>query len=448
MNINSLKTRVLLWFGGVVTIILLLFSISFEYFMNQSINNNIKAHLNNDAIEILTDFQESATPPPDYELYAKEMIVFKNKKLLYKSTTLDIQKIYQLIDNQTQFKIYEDSEDDDIISAVYILEQNGFTVVVYKTDIDNKIDNFEDILLFLDPILLSLLLFTTSKLIDKILAPIKRITKTAKNISVDNFTNTIKLPKKDDEIKELVDAFNMMVLRLKDGVENLDRFNNDVSHELKTPLTVIQGEVEITLRKLRDPKEYQQSLKIIGYEANQIQSIVENLLLLTRYTPQNIKDSFELSQIDSILLDVLDRFREPISSKNLSLKIINIENVSTFVNPRLIYSIFFNLIDNGVKYTPDNKNIFISLYEKNKQLYFEIKDEGIGIEKTDILKITDRFYRVDESRNKEIKGFGLGLSIVKNSVELHNGSLTINSEINIGTDVLVRIPFFTKTTCT
>lgn len=433
MNIHSLKTRVLLWFGGVVTIILLLFSISFEYFMNQNINSNIKAHLHNDAIEILTDFIENATPPPDYELYAKEMIIFKNKRLLYESTTLEIKEVYQLIKNQTKFKIYEDSEDDDIISAVYILEQNGFTVVVYKTDIDNKIENFEDTLLFLDPILLLLLLFTTSKLIDKILSPIKRITKTAKNISVDNFTNTIKLPKKDDEIKELVNAFNTMVLRLKNGVENLDKFNNDVSHELKTPLTVIQGEVEITLRKQRDPKEYQQSMKIIDYEAKQMQSIVENLLLLTKYTPQNIKESFEICQVDSMLLGIVNKFSTLIAKKKLLLKIIKIETISLNANKILIYSIFFNLIDNAIKYTPSNKNIFISLYQKNKQLYFEIQDEGIGIEESKLLKITNRFYR------KEIQGFGLELSIVKNSIELHKGVLIIDSKIDVGTNVLVKI---------
>jgi len=438
LKTNSLKTRVLIWFGSVVTIILLLFSISFRYFMNQSINNNIKAHLHNDAIEILTDFKQNSTLTPDYELYGEEMAILKDKKLLYNSTALDVQKIYKLIKDQTNFQVYE-NDDDDTVSATYILKEKNFIIIVYKKNIDNKIENFEDTLLFLDPILLLLLLFAASKLIDKILFPIKKLIETTKDISVNNFSSTIELPKKEDEIKELVNSFNTMIIRLKEGVENLDRFNNDVSHELKTPLTVIQGEIEITLRKLREPQEYQKSMQVIYYEAKQMQSIVENLLLLTKYSQQNIQQSFQECQLDSMLIEVLDKFSKQIKEKQLNIKLKKLESTSSKVNKTLFYSIFSNLIDNAIKYTPQGKNIYISFYTKNEYMYFEIQDEGIGIDKSQLSKITDRFYRVDESRNKDIKGFGLGLSIVKNSINLYGGTLIINSKLNKGTNILVKI---------
>jgi len=436
---NSLKTRVLIWFGSIVAIILLLFSISFRYFMNKSINNNIKTHLYNDAIEILIDFKQNTTLFPDYELHDEEIIVFKNKKVLYNSITLNMHKIYKLIEDQTNFQIYENENNDDTVSALYILRKNNFIIVVYKINIDNKIENFEDTLLFLDPILLLLLLFAASKLIDKILLPINKITRTAQNISVNNFSGTIEIPEKQDEIKELVNSFNAMIQRLKEGVENLDRFNNDVSHELKTPLTVIQGEVEITLRKLREPKEYQKSMQIIYYEAKQMQSIVENLLLLTKYSQQNIQQSFEKCQLDSMLLEVLDKFSTQLKEKELNIKLKKLETVSLKVNQILFYSIFSNLIDNAIKYTPRRKNIYISLYTKEEHVYFEIQDEGIGINESQLSKITDRFYRVDESRNKNIKGFGLGLSIIKNSIELHGGILLIDSKPHKGTHLLIKV---------
>jgi signal transduction histidine kinase len=368
------------------------------------------------------------------------MAILKNKKLLYNSTTLDVQKIYKLIKDQTNFQIYE-NDDDDTVSATYILKEKNFIIIVYKKNIDNKIENFEDTLLFLDPILLLLLLFAASKLIDKILFPIKKLTETTKDISVNNFSSTIELPKKEDEIKELVNSFNTMIIRLKEGVENLDRFNNDVSHELKTPLTVIQGEIEITLRKLREPKEYQKSMQVIYYEAKQMQSIVENLLLLTKYSQQNIQHSFEECPLDSMLLEVLDKFSKQIEEKKLNIELKKLETVSSKVNKTLFYSIFSNLIDNAIKYTSKGKNIYIALYAKDEHVYFEIQDEGIGIDKSQLSKITDRFYRVDESRNKDIKGFGLGLSIVKNSINLHGGTLIINSKLNKGTNILVKISF-------
>lgn len=104
----------------------------------------------------------------------------------------------------------------------------------------------------LNPILLILLIIIGNRLIDKILIPIKNITKTTKDITINNFSTKIDIPKNNNEIKELIDSFNSMISRLKDGVDNLDRFNNNVSHELKTPLTVIQGELEVALRKDRD----------------------------------------------------------------------------------------------------------------------------------------------------------------------------------------------------
>jgi len=437
LKITSLKKRVLIWFGTVVGIILSLFSISFQYFMNQSIENNIKARLHTDTIEILTDFQESGKPPPDYELYAEEMMIFQNNRLLYNSISLTMKEIYRLLANKTIFQSYKNS--DNKLSSIYILKDRDFIIIVYKINIDDKIETFEEILLFLDLLLLLLLLFTASKLIDKILSPIKNITKTASQISINNFSNIIELPQQDDELKELVSSFNKMIFRLKDGVENLDKFNNDVSHELKTPLTVIQGEIEITLRKAREPQEYHTSMQIIDYEAKQIQSIVENLLLLTKYSPQNIQKSFQKCQLDLMLLEIIDKFYIQIQEKKLNVKLKELETISIKVNKILFYSIFSNLIDNAIKYTPKEKNIYISLYSTNTHICFKIQDEGIGIESSDLSKITHRFYRVDASRNKEVKGFGLGLSIVKNSIELHKGTLQITSKINLGTTILLSL---------
>lgn len=437
MKTNSLKVRVLIWFGSVVAVILLLFSISFRYFMNRSINHNIKTRLHQEAVDTLTFFKQYRTVPMNQELYASYIVILKNGKLLYNSKNLDLKHITKLMKNQDSFQIYSNEDDDDTISARYIFREKDYITIIYKKDIDNKIENFEDTFLTLDPILFLLLILIASKLIDNILLPINKITKTIQYMSINNFSNIIEIQEAEYEINELVNSFNEMTKRLKNGVENLDRFNNDVSHELKTPLTVIKGELEITLRKLRNPQEYKKSMKIIQYEVNQMQTIIENLLLLTKYSQQNIQTSFEECQLDSMLLETIDKFSTQIKQKNLNLKLKKIEVVSCNANKVLIYSIFSNLIDNALKYTKEEKNIYISLYYKNKQIYFEIQDEGIGIKESKLLKVTERFYRADESRNKSIKGFGLGLSIVQNSINLHNGKLKITSKENVGTIVTV-----------
>lgn len=435
MKFNSLKLRVLVWFGGVVALILILFSISFRYFLNQSINNNIETKLYHEATENLAHHLRNDRNSDEQKNKLIQTLILKDGSIVKQSAEFDIKNIKELLKSDKSFYIFE-NENDESINALLILTKDKYKVLIYQKDIDNRIENFEDTLFILNSILLIILIYTASRLIDKILLPIQKITKNAKDISINNFSKTISEQKEDDEIKELVDSFNNMINRLKDGVEKLDRFNSDVSHELKTPLTVIKGEIEITLRKLREPQEYQKSMQTIYREANQMQKIVEDLLLLTKYSKDNIEHSFRACSLDSNLLAVIDKFGSKLKEKEIVLHLERIEPISIKANESLISSIFSNLIDNAIKYTPNGKNIYISLF-KDKQIYFEIRDEGIGIPKDNLSKVTDRFYRADESRNRGVKGFGLGLSIVKNSAELHNAKMKIESDENRGTIVVV-----------
>lgn len=427
MKSNSLKIKLLLWFGGITAFILLLFSISFYYFLSNSINDNIKIQLQHQAIDIENSFETQKNITATFA-------IIEHNKVTYKTADFDLQNLDFYLQNSHSFFILSDEESSENINALYIYKGKKNSIVVYKKNIDNKVEDLTSTLLILNPILLLLLIFMASKMIDKILDPIHNVIKTAKEISVNNFSTTIPRPKEDDEIRELIDSFNAMIERLKDGVDALDRFNSDVSHELKTPLTVILGEIEVTLRKQRESHEYEKSMRTIHYETLQIQKIVENLLLLTRYTKENIADSFELCSLNEILLHVSEKYSKQLGAKNITLMIDKIEKISMMANISLITLIYSNLLDNAIKYSETNTKIHLSLY-KNEAIHFIIEDEGIGIAKEQLSKITERFYRVDESRNKKIEGFGLGLFIVKQSVELHNGAMHINSTLDKGTKV-------------
>lgn len=365
-----------------------------------------------------------------------EFAIVKENKIIKHSDNFTLENFEDYLNRDNDFFIIEHTDDDDYIDALYITKEKDTFFLLYKTNIDNKIEEFQDVLLLLVPILLLVLILLASKMIDKILMPINKLIEATNSTSVTKFSHNIALPKENDEIKELVLSFNKMLIRLRNEVESLDRFNSDVSHELKTPLTVIQGEIEITLRKIREPKVYEKSMQTIFEQSKQIQSIVEQLLLLTKYTKENIRESFEICNLDSMLLSCIDKYAEQLKAKNLHLDIKKIEVVSLNASPILINSIFSNLLDNAIKYTPKGKNISIELYQADT-IVFTIKDEGIGISEEQSHKITERFYRVDESRY--IKGSGLGLSIVKNSVELHEGSLTFDSSLKQGLSVIVKI---------
>ncbi len=416
LKFNSLKARVLVWFGTISFIVLALFALSFSYFLDKSINNNIKSRL-----EFIAHKYKDHIATQNIGI-----AVVKDGEIKIKNNDFTLQDFKNYLHQEESFFILEHTQDDDYIDALYVEKVGTKRIMVFQKDIDNKIENFQDILLFLIPILLLIFIFLASKMLDKILSPINRLIHATKDISVTKFTKSIEVPKEDDEIKELVVSFNAMIERLQEGIERLDRFNSDVSHELKTPLTVIQGEVELALRKTREALEYQNTLATIETQSKQIELIVKQLLLLTKYTKENIKDSFEECLLDSLLIGIIDTFKIQLSEKNLHLDIQKIEPITMQANPILIESIFSNIIDNAIKYTPKDKKIYLWLY-KDSTIHFIVKDEGVGIDKEHLSKITDRFYRVDSSRNKKVNGFGLGLSIVKNSVMMHEGSLDIKS---------------------
>jgi len=440
---KSIKTKILFYFAAITIVILLLFNFSFYYFLEQNTKLTIQNNLYNKAVFINNQII-SNVPISDLlkhkELESFDIAILKEDKLQYKKENVFFKSLLQYVDEEKSFFVFRRAGQLDGLYIFRINQPYQGAILFYKKGLENeissKLQEVKDILFVLEPILLIFLLFIVSKITDKILESINKITQTANNIYVTDFASEIPQPKYDDEIKELVDSFNFMINRLKSGVGVLNEFNSDVSHELKTPLTVIKSEIEITLNKSRDTHYYEKTLRTIEQEANQIQIIVDDLLLLTKYTKENIKQTFQEISLDSLLLATIGKFHSKLKNKNITLDIKKFESIDILGNQVLIQSIYSNLIDNAIKYSPKDTSIFVSLY-KDTKVHFIIQDEGIGISAEHLDKVQNRFYRVDASRNKKIKGFGLGLSIVSNGVELHEGSIAIRSKENEGTQIEV-----------
>jgi signal transduction histidine kinase len=274
LKFKSIKTKIIIWFLGVTSIVLIIFSLLVLYFFKESVNLKIKTELNNQAQLIKKElFSNSLKLNNNYKI-----AIYKNNKIILKNSNINFDN---LIKNREDFYIkYRDERIDAILIKKIKTPFNG-KIIILKSNIDNKFESLEDSLLVAEPILLLILLFLFSKIIDKILIPIKTITESANFININNFTNEIDELNEENEINELIKAFNKMILRLKEGVEKIDNFNSDVSHELKTPIAVIKGEIEFTLKKSREKEDYVNSLKIINEEINRIEEIITNLLLLT-----------------------------------------------------------------------------------------------------------------------------------------------------------------------
>lgn len=441
MKFSSLKTKVLIWFIGTITIVLFSFSFLLYYFTEESINLKIQNNMYYNAKDMHDDIVEDELDEITFNYEKANGIaaaIVKNNEIIKKSEDFTIKNLSNYINKDQIF--FSNESSNETVDVIYVLNfeipYKG-SIVLHKKGLPNEAEDIEEILFILNPIFLIILIFIGIKLIDKILIPIKNITQTAKQINIDNLTQNISTDQKEDELKELAFTFNDMVKRLREGIEKMERFNNDVSHELRTPLTVISTQIELALKKDREKEYYKNSLEKIDDESKKMKHMVQDMLILTKYTKDNIEETFCLSDLNSILMNCIEKFVFFADKKNISIEVKKFEKTLLKANSSLISILFSNLLDNAIKYSLENKNIFLSLFEENGKVIFIIKDQGIGIPKELLPKITDKFYRVDESRNKSIKGFGLGLSIVKNIIELHNGELNISSQIQNGTTVRI-----------
>ena len=227
-------------------------------------------------------------------------------------------------------------------------------------------------------------------------------------------------------------------------LENMRRdFVANVSHELKTPLTSITGFVEtLKINDEIDKATRNHFLDIIEKESNRLKGLIEDILMLSSI--ENGQDlSYEQVKLFDIFKEVCEITQYIASSKNIEVSYdFEDEEVHILGIRDNIKQIFLNLVDNGIKYTPENGRIqVIQYYDKDKQnIILEFKDNGIGIPKESLNRIFERFYRVDKARSRDIGGTGLGLAITKHMVKSLGGNIEVNSILGVGSDFIVTIP--------
>jgi signal transduction histidine kinase len=228
-----------------------------------------------------------------------------------------------------------------------------------------------------------------------------------------------------------------MIDRLSKAIRDEKQLIADLSHQLKTPLSILKGELETTLRRVRTSEEYVEILHSNLEETNRIVRILESILLLARLDSREIalnKTDFELS---SLVDEVLEDLSPLLEKRNVSVSRAMKDPITLHADAHQLRQVFVNLLDNAVKYSPLGGTIAVKTWKDQAYVFFSIGNQGEGIPGGDICRIFDRFYR---GQNKKEKGFGLGLSIAKSIVELHNGGIDVTSAPNELTEFTVRLP--------
>jgi signal transduction histidine kinase len=316
----------------------------------------------------------------------------------------------------------------------YILEVATSVRVLNKT-----LENLLYILLFIIPLVLIFATIGGYFLIFKTFAPIETMLGNLKKINATDLSKRLRVTNNHDEIDLLAKEINSLLSRLESSFEKITQFSSDASHELKTPLTVIRGELEIALRKERSSLEYKETLINCLDEVLQIQETIDNLLFLAKSKDhlENIEDEI---YIDEITLEAGKELESFAKMRNIHLS-YHVDLPLQITGHSVLLKIAIkNLIKNAIVYSNDNSAVTIKNYIQNHTGIISIEDKGIGIKKEEQKKIFERFYRTDKSRNKESGGTGLGMTICEKIVQMHNGKIVLNSEENIGTTIELRFP--------
>lgn len=264
------------------------------------------------------------------------------------------------------------------------------------------------------------------------LKPVKNIRQTAERISIEDLSRRIDVTGPDDEMKELSVTFNSMIDRLETAFKKQSQFISDASHELRTPISVIQGYANLINRWGKsDPTVLQESIESILAETDHMTMLIKKLLFLAKSDQNSLHAQKEKMSLNQVVKEIVKEIGVMEVKKQIELE--EKAEVEIFADPSLIKQLLWIHTENAMKYTPENGLIQFCVYKDEKYAYVSVSDNGAGLSEEDIPLIFDRFYRADKSRNKEIPGTGLGLSIAKWIADTHDGKIIVESEPQKGT---------------
>ena len=273
----------------------------------------------------------------------------------------------------------------------------------------------------------------------KALKPVDKIRKTAVKISSRNLEEYIDIGPRKDELGKLADTFNAMISRLRDAFQRINQFSIDVSHELKTPLTILKGSTDVALRKERDSHEYRSLLTSHLEEIDRMSQIIDDLLLLSKADTGKMQLNIGDVAVRDLVLEVFMDMQILAEKKNVDLIVGDVEDVKLKGDELKLRRMLWNIVDNGIKYTQMGGKVEISSTVEDGYVRINVRDTGVGIADEDISYIFDRFYRADRARKRE-SGTGLGLSISKWIAEAHKGAIEVRSHASSGSLFSLKLP--------
>ncbi len=453
----QIRTKLTWQFIVIVAIILIMATMAIYFFSNEHRKEDFYDRLRSKATNtamLLVDFEEvdltllkriEAENPVN--LPKERIIIYDYRNQVIYSTDEDntLQISDDLLDEiRFRGQVRFAHDEYEALGFLFAGKYDRFAVVVGAVDVfgKRKIENLRNIMLIVISISLVLLLFSGWFYAGKALSPISKVVSQVDDIGVASLNKRLDEGNQKDEISRLTGTFNKMLDRLEAAFKSQKQFINNASHELRTPLTAISGQLEVVLMNDRTAEEYKKVIKSVLEDMRSLNSISNRLLLLAQASSELTDLNITPCRIDEIIWQCRDYLLKRHNAFKINVILDeSLDDESKLVlngDENLIKTMIINLMENGCKYSNDQK-VVVGLRSEPESLIMSFSDEGIGIAQEDIEHIFEPFRR---GRNAQvIKGHGIGLSLVERIVLLHQGKITIESELNKGTTFRLRFPF-------
>ncbi len=317
------------------------------------------------------------------------------------------------------------------IRAAYLNQDDYKIIVAFPEQTINLIlENLTDSYILIAPIFLLLSLIGGALISFRALSRLDKITNETNTITAQNLNKIIEGGEYNDEYGRLVNTMNNMIKRIKTSVDYMNQFSISASHELKTPLTILRGEIELALKSEKTPEQYKEVLQSNYEETLRLINIVEHLFYLSKVDNSLIRLNKQTIKLKPFVENTVKSFFNAASEKNIKiiLDFNSSDDVEISADTELFKQILINLIDNAIKYGLQETEFKINCtIDKNSKICLTFSNYSDVISEENLTKLFDRFFRTESSRNRSLGGVGLGLAIVKSLAEIHQWKIDVQS---------------------